>query len=360
MKQIRVCFLSNLFVNTEINKRIELFKKHFLIDTLFDDEFEFVWDDNNPDFLFVSESIYYYDTQPFLKKKFKNIVQNNNPVTIFFAGECIEPDFNIYDYAIVFDRNLSYNHRTVRIPTTLFFRDSIICRENNIKSFDDAKKELNNKKYFCDFIYSNSRAHENRDKLFYEIGKYKKVNSLGKHLKNFEIEDEEIGKLKDWRMQSIKIKGLHKFSIASENAKFEGYTSEKLITSMQAHTVPIYWGDPTVTEEFNERAFINANNYNDFDELINEIKRVDENDELWCKMIMEPWQTQEQINRAIAQAEEYYSFLRKIFETKEYKKGEGFHPNNYRESFFQWKIHILLKNKLKLLIKKIIKKQTYC
>lgn len=122
------------------------------------------------------------------------------------------------------------------------------------------------------------------------------MDSLGGHLRNV---DDIAGKLGgyDWTAGGINIKKHYRFSIASENATYEGYVTEKLLTSLQAHTIPIYWGDPGVKQEFNEKAFIYVNECASLTEVVEKVKQVEENEELWCRMIAEPWQTEEQIER---------------------------------------------------------------
>ena len=47
----------------------------------------------------------------------------------------------------------------------------------------------------------------------------------------------------------LRMKKPYKFSIAFENAWYPGYTSEKIVTSMLAGTIPIYWGNPDISRE---------------------------------------------------------------------------------------------------------------
>lgn len=294
---------------------------------------ELEWDEKNPDILFANESIYYYKTQNDVKSSFEKCL-NNNPITVFLAGECIEPDLNIFDYAIIFDRNLE-NERLIRMPTFLRFSHSIFQDENNISSVYEATKEQSKKTSFCNFIYSNANAHPMRDKLFYEISKYKKVDSLGKHLRNVQ-DDVSRTDISDWRKESIEIKKNYKFSISSENASYRGYVSEKILTSFQAQSVPIYWGDPDIGVEFNKNAFINANDYKSLNDLLSYIIQVDNDVDLWNSFIMEPWQSDEQKRESEKERDAYYNFVTTILSNPNRMKAEGFHPDLYRASFSQW------------------------
>ena len=211
-------------------------------------------------------------------------MQNKAKIVVLFLGEAIEPDFNIADYAIGYPV-IDYNERYVRLPVPYTFFNQLISNKTN--NLNDASAELKLKTGFCNFIYSNSYSHPRRDELFYLINQYKQVDSLGKHLRNKTVSDP--GMAGTW-----KLKRPYKFSIAAENASFEGYTSEKIWTSLNAHTVPIYFGNPLIETEINPECFINANNLSDA-ELIKRVKEVDNDDNLYKHMISQPWQTQEQI-----------------------------------------------------------------
>lgn len=313
---------------------------------------ELEWDENNPSYLFVSEHIYLSNKY---FKKYRKYENNESIIRIYVAGECIAPDLNIFDYAIVFDRRMSDMDRVSRMPPNLFHRKSIIYEKNNL-SENDMKALIAKHNRFCCFIYSNPTAHQFRDKLFFAISEYKKVDSLGKHLNN--MGNEQTRTSKSWRELSIEMKSNYKFSIASENASYEGYTSEKLLTSFQAHTVPIYWGNAYVSDEYNEKAFINCNKYSSLDQLLDKIREIDLNDKLWCEMIMQPWQTEEQVKKMEEEIINYYNFINNIFFQelcKAKRTPSGTYPDRYREWFLKNKFFLDIKySRIMRLIKKII------
>lgn len=296
------------------------------VDWMFDflkipnEKYHFVWDDKNPDYVIASEWVY-YESEFF--NKFLSL-QKPHVINIFFAGECLEPDLNIFDYAIVFDKNLKYEDRVSRIPTLQFFGKYV--NDSFFETVENPKELLKHKTGFCNFIYSNGKAHPNRDKLFYKISEYKKVDSLGPHLRNVDVKETLV---------HFSEKKRYKFSIACENARYRGYTSEKIITSFISNTIPIYWGDPLVEEFFNPKAFINANNKS-FDEILKIVEEIDNNEELWCKIIAEPHILDWQKENFIKEKEEFQQFLYNIFDQKiEQAKrvGQGYHPGNYRKWF---------------------------
>lgn len=95
---------------------------------------------------------------------------------------------------------------------------------------------------------------------------------------------------KNWWYDEGKINFLknYKFTIAFENTKGNGYTTEKLTDAFMACSIPIYWGNPLVTREFNPKAFINCNDFDSFDSVIEYIKLLDNNDELYLEMLSQP------------------------------------------------------------------------
>lgn len=191
----------------------------------------FVYEEENPDFVIVTN--YIYESKKIFQK-FLNYY-NKNVVLIYFAGECTSPDLNIFDYAIVFDRFLQNNDRVARLSTCSFYSVSLF--DEYIDS-EITQEILESKVNFCNFMYSHSYIY--RDQLFAKISQYKKVDSIGKHLNNTGTLNTRHSK--DWRKLSIEERLSYKFSIAAENAQFSGYTSEKILSCFQAHTIPIYWG----------------------------------------------------------------------------------------------------------------------
>jgi len=299
------------------------------------DDYQFVWDPVTPDYLIISELIYNSNK---IKKQFARLF-NSVKIIIFFSREAVSPDFNLCDYAISFDSFLNNGDRYVQLPGPFDLYPAFVKNStNNIVSKGDWESELSKKKRFCNFLYSNSNAHPNRDRLFYILSKYKRVDSLGKHLNN--VDSKGTG-YQGHEMDCVSIKSPYKFSIAAENAVFDGYTSEKILTSLSAHTVPIYFGDPRIEDIINPDCFINANKLTDIGDVVNLVKQIDGNDELWKSMIQAPWQTNEQIARCAERKKEYFKFFINIFNqplNEAVRKPEGCFPDMYRYQFFNYKV----------------------
>lgn len=318
------------------------------------ESFIFVWDTDNPDYIIVSEHI---NTNQKYRNELKRLYGKRN-IKIYFAGEAEYPDFNLYDFAVGFGSDLRFGDRYCSLPSPYKFFDGFITRRiNPIVDVESAKIELSKKTGFCNFLYSNPNAHPMRDKLFHEISKYKKVDSLGKHLNN-------VGRAGTGFVghanECVELKSRYKFSIASENATFPGYTSEKILTSLESHTVPIYWGDPLIVKHINPDCFINCNEMDSIDDIIAAIKRVDRDDIMWCNMVSSPWQTEDQIHYSLCLDQKYAEFFQVIFSnTFETNKRipEGTRPNIYRAYYFNAKsneqsLFSIAKNKIRRFVQK--------
>lgn len=256
MKHITVNF-SNFWGNfdKQDNFLLDILKKHYKVEI-----------SEKPQYLFFSSFSYdylYYDG-----------------IRIFFTGENSSPDFSLYDYAIGFDY-IDFGDRYLRFPFPAIEReygtDYRRMEEKHLK----VEELLSYKKDFCSFTVSKSGyADRKREDFFYKLSEYKKVDSGGRYLNN-------IGQpegVKDKHAFQLS----HKFDLAFENSSYPGYATEKIVQAFGAGAIPIYWGDPLIEREYNGKAFINCHNFENFDEVIKEVIRVDQNDDEYRKMLEEP------------------------------------------------------------------------
>lgn len=258
--------------------------------------------EGNPDYVIATEHIY---TNKQFYNCYKKYVENG-AIIIFITGECMTPDLNICDYAVSFDRHLKIDDRIGRKPTLYFFTQSLFDEYIHMSVTDEL---LRKKTKFCNFMYSH--PFKTRDELFHKISEYKTVDSIGKHLNNTGVKSTRY--VKNWQKVSIEMRIPYKFSIASENASLNGYTTEKLISCLEAKTIPIYWGDSTVSEEFNTKAFINCHDFNSWNEVLDRVKEIDNDPILFKSILMEPWQTLEQKIQYDKNVEKYEDWVAHIF-----------------------------------------------
>ena len=200
----------------------------------------------------------------------------DSAVKIFYTPENLAPDFNACDFAIGFEW-MDYEDRYIRFPFYFFCHRSeleLMCHKHELGDDWDLKAE---KTDFCSFVVSNPICAK-RNEAFKALNEYKKVDSGGSYLNN------TGGPVKD----KLAFESTHKFSICYENTSHNGYTTEKLINAFAARTVPIYWGDPEIGKVFNTKSFINASDYDTVADLVEEIKRIDNDDQLYMSILREP------------------------------------------------------------------------
>lgn len=245
-------------------------ENNFFVDMLIQSGFEFVIDNINPDVLFYSVF-----NNEFLKYK--------NCKKIWFSGENWGlPNFEQCDFA------LSGYHiddpRHYRLPLyVLYYRNYI--NAGTYKSYEDiANKKIDieqimkSKTKFCIFIYS--RCVDPRNSFFKSLNEYKHIDSGGGCLNN-------LGYRIPNKTQFIKD---YKFTVAFENSSLwndtvPGYTTEKIFEPMIVNSVPIYWGNPLIHLDFNQKSFINYFEYDSFDEMINKIIKIDTDDNLYYEYL---------------------------------------------------------------------------
>ena len=196
-------------------------------------------------------------------------------IRILYTSECYTPDFNDCDYAIGFDR-LSFSDRYIRVPLYCLFQ-----YEDNYKKLQKSRnysiEDVKNKTGFCSFVVSNCFAKDVREEIFKKLSEYKIVDSGGRFRNNIG------GAVKD----KISFQRSHKFAIACENCSYDGYVTEKIMEAFASDTIPIYYGDPNITKDFNAKSFINVHDFNNLDELLLRVEEIDNNDELYLSMLNE-------------------------------------------------------------------------
>lgn len=295
----------NNHFNPYDNFIINLLKKHYEVEL-----------SPNPDYLIFS-----VNSTDYLKY---------NCVRIFYTAENLVPDFNICDYAIGY-HYLDFGDRYIRYP--IYLVDGFIAYKNDdyatdlyraIHKHERAEEAIKHKTDFCSFVYSNDKASKNRQTLFEKLSEYKRVNSGGKYLNNMG------GPISN----KLEFQSKHKFAIAFENTSTPGYTTEKIVHAFSADAIPIYWGNPLIGKEFNEEAFINCHklglteNADDliFKKIIECVKVIDQNDDLYYKMLSACALSEE--NNIEDQKNKLENFLINIFSQNK--------EDAYRRNRFYW------------------------
>jgi len=253
-------------------------------------EYNVLIDEEDPDLLFFS--VDYSDIGE--RDKYKN----HRCKKIFFTGESVSPNFdsdesirmtnhqahyNIgkCDFAFTFD--FSDDPRHYRLPLWVLQIDwfdkggygnpEFILRPELIEQNEFISSEKNK---FCAMIFNNPTKE--RVETYNLFSTYKKVDGFGHPFGNWS--NGEINKYNNLKN--------YKFSVCYENRLYAGYYTEKLFHAKTAGNIPIYYCDDEVSNDFNEKCFINLNNYESLESLFEHIKEVDQDDNLYNSYLREP------------------------------------------------------------------------
>ncbi|AHA45186.1 putative fucosyltransferase [Hirudovirus strain Sangsue] len=161
-------------------------------------------------------------------------------------------------------------------------------------SMREHRKSLNHTDYikpktkFCAYMYNMRYPH--RIWYFNLVSKYRQVDALGKCCNNVDIKDSRSHFTEESTYNDIAIElySEYKFVLALENIFWPGYSTEKLINPMIANSIPIYWGDSTIFKHINKKRTIYIPDFPNETDLLEHIKNIDTNDELYKSIINEP------------------------------------------------------------------------
>jgi hypothetical protein len=205
-------------------------------------------------------------------------------VKIFYTGENERPNFDNCNYSFTFDFD-DYDGKNIRLPLWFLQLDwynkkgygnpEFILPLNQIEK---NKYKENKKNKFC--VLVNNNLFQNRVQCVNLLSKYKQVDCYGKPFGNW-----FYGESKKYEIFSQ-----YKFSICFENSisPKNGYYTEKLIHAKCAGTIPLYYSDSKVKEDFNTKSFLNLNDYNSMEDFVNHIIEIDKNDILYNEILKQP------------------------------------------------------------------------
>lgn len=261
-----------------------------------------------------------------------DIPREGNYVRIGYFCENFIPDLSICEWAfgVPYAEEIK-SEKYMRIEWHGFNPNALI------KEDLDLDEIIARKTKFCNFVYSNPVLF--RERFFKALSKHKHIDAPGKSMNNMPSFD--LNKQGDIWQRKQSFLSEYKFTIAFENYSYPGYNTEKLLDPMLADSLPIYFGNPYIDKHFNTKSFINAHEYitsnnswavnflernchpnfedirpstfnsfpnkvkrkiktigrnfkinwqyENFDDLIDYIVQVDQNDSLYANYLSEPW-----------------------------------------------------------------------
>lgn len=304
----------------------ELLKKHYTLE--FSDE---------PQYLFSS--------------CFSDEYMDYDCVRIFYTGENFFPDFNMFDYAMGLDY-LDMGDRYIRFNQFLLpqYRNDY---EHMLRKHEQPLHALEQKEGFASMVVSSGRAcAKQRDMIFDKLSEYQFVASGGRYRNNIGMPEGVPDKLEFQKK--------YKFALCFENCKHPGYLTEKLLQAFAAEAIPIYWGDPLADKVFSEKAFINCNKFESLDDVLMQVKAINENDELYLEMLRTPALLPASENLWDRQYKELEAWLVNIIEQpidSAYRRSKVGFQHSYEEKMCDWRNVYRKKQRREHIINRIFRRK---
>ena len=201
---------------------------------------------------------------------------------IFFTSENFIPDMDACDWA--FSMRYLDHPRHMRMPLyglLTWWNDGARL----LKYHGWAENALAAKLRFCNFVAKNEVPF--REQFYHLLSGYKEVDCWGERLCNCEIQAGPKRQGGIWK--PLELLGQYRFTIAFENVEAPGYVTEKLMEAMFAGSIPIYWGDPTVIEQFNPASFVDVRSFGSLTEVVDYVAWLDMNDDAYLETLRQPW-----------------------------------------------------------------------
>lgn len=264
-----------------------------------------MWDKFNPTANFIIDMLTHYTntihiiSENYIEGNTYNIIiagpfgdlpENIKAPIVFYSGENTSP---LNDSRVIL--NLGHSptgHNAVRLPhwvTCINWFNTNQTGRNPIQLPIEwtVKPQIAEKSQFAAFVVSNP-CNPIRNEAFERLSQYKTVHSGGRLYNN--IGDElftNIGGGGGGEEKKVEWMRNYKFAITYENGKSTGYVTEKLLHAKMAGCIPIYWGDSKWAEtDFVEGSFIDCSQHPD--KILDCVKYIDENEELYKKMATIP------------------------------------------------------------------------
>lgn len=233
-------------------------------------------------------------------------------VRIFVVGENVSPNMGLSDYAMAFDQ-MTFSDRYCWMPLIKLYDEAY---STFLQPRPPVDKILQTKTDFCAYVMSSTRdSAPERTRIFDLLNDYKTVHSGGSWNNNVG------GRVPD----KLAFQSTHKFVIAFENSSTPGYLTEKFAEAAQADAVPIYWGDPTIADYFNPKAFVNCHDFDSLEAAVERVKQIDTDDALYQSMLSEPW-FPDGMEPECLRTETFQKFLSNIFDQapeKAFRRNRG-------------------------------------
>ena len=197
---------------------------------------------------------------------------------LFWTGEFVDPIMSQCDYAITgsyldHPRHYRLPYWALRVYRYGVEPSSLLGPRARIEMDVLAKGRPAN------FLFRHRVAL--REEFMMRLGTRMKVDAPGVSMNNCKID--VVGT--DGKIEFL---SNYLFTIAFENAKADGFTTEKVLDPLLGRSIPVYWGNKRVTEEFNYKALVIVDEEADFDRACDFLVELSHDPSRIAEMLAEP------------------------------------------------------------------------
>ena len=203
-----------------------------------------------------------------------------NSLSILINGESHTDKNSICDIYIDSIKLEPNNYFHIYYPE--IFQSSMSIISQNAQNMENKYKP---KTKFCAYMYSYDINH--RVNYFNLLSTYKHVDGLGKSMNNVKRNDDRFNT--NFKDIAIELYSDYKFVLALENVLVDGYSTEKLLLPLFAHSIPIYYGSSKIFNYINKKRIIYIHDFKNDTDLLDYIKQIDNDDNLYNNIINEDW-----------------------------------------------------------------------
>jgi hypothetical protein len=161
-----------------------------------------------------------------------------------------------YDYIFTYNEDLLKRSSKYK---KMYFGACWVTPENS---------KIHEKTKMVSIVASNKRwapGHIFRHEVIDKLHKKYNFDLWGSGYNYFEnVADERIKPFKDYR-----------YNIVIENGRMSNYFTDKILDCFATGSIPIYWGDPKITELFDSRGFYTFTTIEELDEILEKISIED-------------------------------------------------------------------------------------
>jgi hypothetical protein len=191
-----------------------------------------------------------------------------------------------------------------RLPLYLYYIYHFI-KKGVIKDFSYFfnNREFIKKDKFCVFVCGGTKngSTEYRDFFYKKLSNYKKIDCPGNRYNNmpkllgdsslpFYASDNKRNFIKNYKFTFALERTMKPVYLSPNNKtdNYIGYTTEKIIEPMVSGSLPIYYGNVDINNEFNSETFIHINQFENDEYAIEKIIEIDNNDKMYKSYMTQP------------------------------------------------------------------------